>query len=108
MKSKLVLSEKPTLVDYQQYIKDMIIERGFHEETVPQMFMLLLEECGEMAKAARKSQKIKIDESSEKFELEEEAADVFIYLLEICNHYNIDLEKAFRNKENKNKQRTWK
>jgi len=32
---------------------------------------------------------------------------VFIYLLDICNHFNIDLEKAFRDKEEINKKRIW-
>lgn len=105
--STLNLTKDPTLRDFQIYIKEMINQRGFQEETVAQMFMLLLEECGEFAKAARKSQNIKIDKTSENFELHEEAADVFIYLLEICNHYNIDLEKAFRDKEEKNKKRHW-
>jgi NTP pyrophosphatase (non-canonical NTP hydrolase) len=32
---------------------------------------------------------------------------VFMYLLDICNHFDIDLEKAFREKEEINKKRTW-
>ena len=38
----------------------------------------------------------------------EELADVFIYLCSLANMHNIDLEQAFRDKEEKNKQRTWK
>ena len=30
-----------------------------------------------------------------------------MYLLDICNHFNIDLEKAFREKEEINKGRVW-
>ena len=69
--------------------------------------MLLLEECGEMAKAARKDQNIHTDRNSETFRLDHEIADVFMYLLDICNHFNIDLEKAFREKEEINKGRVW-
>ncbi len=105
--SKLVLNENPTLTDFQAYIRAMVIERGFNSETAPEVFMLFLEECGEMAKAARKLQNIKTDKNSAVHNLEHEVADVFIYLLDICNHFDIDLEKAFREKEELNKQRTW-
>ncbi|MAF79707.1 RS21-C6 protein [bacterium] len=102
------LQENPTLKDFQKYIEEMVRERGFTDETIPELFMLFLEECGEMAKAARKLEKVKSDPNSKEHLLEEEIADVFIYLLDICNKFNIDLEKAFREKEKINKKRTWK
>lgn len=104
----LELKKNPTLKDFQEYVAKMIKERGFDRETVPEVFMLFLEECGELAKAARKTQKIKSDKNSEEFHLPHEAADVFIYLLDICNYFDIDLEKSFRSKEKINKQRKWK
>lgn len=85
----------------------MVIERGFDKETAPEIFMLFMEECGEMAKAARKLSNMKTDDNSIIHSLEHEIADVFIYLLDICKHFDIDLEKAFRDKEEINKQRTW-
>lgn len=105
--SSLSLKQDPTLNDFQEYVAQLVKERGFDEETVPEMFMLFLEECGEMAKAARKTQKIKSDKDSEQFHLDHEVADVFIYLLDICNHFEIDLEQAFRDKEEINKKRVW-
>lgn len=105
--SNLNLQPNPSLKDYQQYIADMVKERGFDKETVPEIFMLFTEECGELAKAIRKVSHMKTDANSEHFKVEQEAADVFIYLLDLCNHLNIDLEKAFRDKEEINKQRTW-
>lgn len=107
MESKLILKENPTLRDLQSYIADMVIERGFQDETISEIFVLFLEECGEMAKAARKRQNMHIDKNSEKFDLDHEVADVLMYLLDICNHFDIDLEKAFRDKEEINKKRTW-
>jgi len=95
------------LKDFQQYVADLVNERGFEKETTPQIFMLFLEECGEMAKAARKSTGMKTDKNSKEYHLDHEIADVFIYLLDICNHYNVDLEKAFREKEEINKRRFW-
>lgn len=105
--SKLNLPERPTLRDFQIYVADMVKERGFDKETVPEVFMLFLEECGELAKAARKSQNIKSDKNSESFHIDHEIADVFMYLLDICNHFNIDLEQAFLSKEEINKKRVW-
>jgi NTP pyrophosphatase (non-canonical NTP hydrolase) len=105
--TKLTLKEDPTLRDFQEYVADMVKERGFEKETIPEIFMLLIEECGELAKAARKSQKIHIEKNSEQFNLGHEAVDIFIYLLDICNHFGIDLEKAFREKEEINKGRVW-
>ena len=103
--SQLNLKKTPTLPDFQNYIREMVKERGFDKETVSEMFMLLLEECGEMAKSARKTQKIRSDKNSEQFHFGHEAADVFIYLLALCNRFDIDLEKAFREKEELNKKR---
>lgn len=106
-KNNLILKDNPTLRDFQDYVAAMVKERGFDKETIPEIFMLFLEECGEMAKAARKTQNIKSDRNSKQFQLDAEIADVFIYLLDICNHYGIDLEKSFRDKEEINKKRFW-
>jgi len=107
MESKLKLRKNPTLKDFQVYVEELVKERGFEHETVAEIFMLFLEECGEMAKAARKTTGIKSDKNSKVYNLNHEIADVFIYLLDICNHYGIDLEKAFREKEEINKKRIW-
>jgi NTP pyrophosphatase (non-canonical NTP hydrolase) len=98
---------KPTLADYQQLIRELVIERGFDKETVPEVFMLFLEEAGEFAKAARKVSGITTDKNSKVHNVEEEAADVFWLLIDLCNRLDIDLEKAFREKEVKNQQRVW-
>jgi NTP pyrophosphatase (non-canonical NTP hydrolase) len=105
--TEIMLKTKPTLQDIQSYVSQVVKARGFGDETVAELFMLLLEECGEMAKAARKGTTIKIDQKSKVFELEHEVADVLMYLLEICNRFDIDLEKAFRDKEEINSKRTW-
>ena len=107
MESKLSLREGPTLKDFQEYVAALVEERGFGKETVPEIFMLFMEECGEFAKAIRKEVKIHSDKNSQNFHLEHEAADIFVYLLDLCNHLNIDLEKAFRAKEEINKKRIW-
>ena len=105
--SQLTLKPNPTLRDFQDYVAALVKERGFEQETIPTIFMLFLEECGELAKAARKSQAIQSDPNSRIHDVSEEAADVFNYLLDICNQFGIDLEQAFRDKEVKNKTRRW-
>jgi len=100
-------SIKLSLNDYQNLIKHLVIERGFDKETVAEVFMLFLEETGEFAKAARKVTGVAVDKNSKVHKLEEEAADVFWLLIDLCNRLNIDLEKAFAKKEAKNLKRKW-
>lgn len=107
MPDELHLKENPSLRDFQDYIAAMVKQRGFDKETLPEIFMLFMEECGELAKAIRKTEKIHSDKNSEQFQVENEAADIFMYLLDICNNLGIDLEKAFRDKEEVNKKRRW-
>lgn len=102
-----MLPANATLQDYQKLVKQLVLDRGFDKETVAEVFMLFLEESGEFAKAARKVTGIKVDKASKVHELEEEAADVFWLLIDLCNRLDIDLEKAFREKEAKNRKRTW-
>lgn len=101
------LPAKPTLSDYQNLVRQLVKQRGFDEETVPEVFMLLTEEIGEFAKAVRKTGAVKVATDSRVHEIEEEAADVFWLLVDLCNRLDIDLEQAFRAKEAKNQKRTW-
>lgn len=66
------------------------------------------EEVGELFKAVRKSEGLSIDSNSAFTEIGDELTDIFIYLCAIANRKNIDLESAFRNKEEINKKRIWK
>lgn len=108
MSGKLELSASPTLGDLQKYVQQMVKVRGFKDNRIEQRFLLLLEESGEFAKAVRKNAGLGFADDTQKKDMAEEAADVFIILLGICNMLNIDLEQAFRDKEEKNKQRVWK
>jgi NTP pyrophosphatase (non-canonical NTP hydrolase) len=103
----MTLPDKPTLNDYQQLARELVIKRGFDKETVPEVFTILIEELGELAKAIRKTNGQKVDKNSRVYEVEEELADVFWLIIDLCNRLNIDLEQAFRNKEAKNQKRNW-
>lgn len=107
--SNLHLKNSPTLADYQKYVADMIIERGFKDESISELLMLMMEECGELARACRKHTSVKSDTARrEKDMLEHELADILMYTLAIANKFGVDLEKAFRDKEEINKKRVWK
>lgn len=108
MASELSIKENPTLKDLQEYVAQAVKERGFDKDSVEQRFMLLLEEVGELAKAARGRAGMPFADDTKTKEMADEAGDVLIVLLGICNLLEIDLEKAFRDKEEINKKRVWK
>ena len=108
--TKLILKENPTLADFQEWIKIMRKERGFDDESIIEECLLLGEEVGELFKAIRKhhTKIVFDDETSQNTEVAHELADVFNMLLCVANSAGINLEDAFRNKENINKKRKWK
>lgn len=99
------LPEKPTLADYQKLVKQLVLERGYNEETVEQVMLLLTEEVGELAKAIRKLNGQKTHTDSKVHEAGEELADCLWLLIDLSNRLGIDLEQAFRDKELKNQNR---
>jgi NTP pyrophosphatase (non-canonical NTP hydrolase) len=107
--SKLHLPKNPTLNDTQQYVQEMLEERGFADQDVTKDCLLLTEEVGELFKTIRKSHASMSLDSNKQYDLNtaEELADVLIVLTSIANKLDINLEDAFRAKEEKNKQRTW-
>jgi len=102
------LKEKPTLKDIQKYVGELEKERDFTKDTVLKKCLMLGEEIGELFKSIRKSEKIKIDHNSKFGSVDEELADIIIFICSIANRFKIDLEKAFRDKEEINKKRIWK
>ncbi|MHA1112372.1 MAG: MazG nucleotide pyrophosphohydrolase domain-containing protein [Promethearchaeota archaeon] len=102
-----ILKPNPTLTDFQSYVVSLEEERGFSDQNVKEKCLMLGEEVGELFKAIRKQEGIKIDMNSKFGSIEEELADILIFLCAIANRYDIDLEIAFRNKEKINHQRVW-
>ena len=47
-----------TVQDYQRLVQQLAQERGFDNETVSEVFTVLVEEVGELAKAIRKANEI--------------------------------------------------
>lgn len=109
MISKLNLKENPTLADIQQYVADLEKERGFDKNTVLEKYLLLSEEIGELAKCIRKSAStMRVDAAKQyHFDTAGEFGDIIILLCALANRLEVDLEQAFRDKEEVNKRRTW-
>lgn len=101
------LTDNPTLLDYQKYVAQIEKERGFDKQCTKDKCILLGEEIGELFKAIRKREGLQIDSNSIVGEISTELVDIFTYVCSIANQFEIDLEKAFRIKEEKNKNRTW-
>ena len=104
------LTDKSSINEIQSYIKEVMQIRGFNKEKSSDKILLLVEEVGELAKAIRKNENnLGIDKTKEYnySSIESEIADVFIVLLSICDILNIDLVKAFLNKEEENIKRIW-
>ena len=104
------LTDKSSINEIQSYIKEVMEVRGFNKEKSSDKILLLVEEVGELAKAIRKNENnLGIDKTKEYnySSIESEIADVFIVLLSICDILNIDLLKAFLNKEEENIKRIW-
>ena len=108
--SKLYLKPNPTLDDIQQYVKALVEERGFADQSVTQTTILLVEEIGELCKSIRKSHAGMGIDTSKTYELDAagEIADIIVVLTCIANQLGINMEQAFRDKEEKNKNRIWR
>jgi NTP pyrophosphatase (non-canonical NTP hydrolase) len=92
----------------QEYYFDEARKRGFDRESPEQVFVLLVEEIGELAKAIRPmiGLSVKSGDNTRK-SVELELADCFIYLLHMANQLKINLYEAFREKERLNAEKVW-
>ena len=106
-----ILEKIQKLPELQEYMKKKVIERGFDKESEIEVMLLLLEELGEISRAIRLYSGLKVKKQGKKSDnwhkLEEELADVFIYLLILANKLGIDLYETFKSKELENDKRDW-
>jgi NTP pyrophosphatase (non-canonical NTP hydrolase) len=101
------LEQSTGLDDVQRYVALMEEERGFSHRDVISQCLLLGEEVGELFKAVRKHEKMRVDPNSRIANVEEELADVLIYLCAIANRLDVRLDEALRKKEAINETRVW-
>lgn len=74
-------------------------------EVLEFLLLSLVGEVGELSNITKKIIRGDFELASAKEHVEDEVADIFIYLIKICNQMEIDLEKIFLNKLEKNKVR---
>ncbi len=103
------LTNESSVKELQEYVRQMIITRGFDNEDIKDLMILLTEETGELAKAIRKTIGLKLDvaKDNDKYDVRGEIADVFNYLLCMCCTLDVDLIDCWRQKEAKNFERNW-
>ncbi len=103
------LKKDPTLADLQDHIAKVCAERGWDKNTHTEKFLLFVEEVGELAKEIRNATGLHAKKPKDESQraLEEEFADTLNYLLDLANTFDIDLEKAYREKHRVNETRSW-
>lgn len=103
----LPLPSAANLSDIQRYVAEMEKERGFADRGVVEQCLLLGEEVGELFKAVRKSEHLSVGTTSIVGTVDEELADILIFVCAVANRYGIDLISALRRKEEHNEERVW-
>ncbi|MEZ4229918.1 MAG: MazG nucleotide pyrophosphohydrolase domain-containing protein [Polyangiaceae bacterium] len=109
------LHDAAPMSEYQRYIKQLEEHHGWSDVSLIENCFLMGEEVGELFKSVRKVKGF-YDQAEapteERAELVanvgEEIVDVLNYLLAIANRLDIDVERAFIEKNTKNLSRSWK
>ena len=90
----------PALRVFQDQLALVCQEGGWTKDTPSQKFVLFIKQVGEPAKAMRKPAGLNPERAKQQnVSLEEEFAEVFSYLLDLANCFDVDREQAFRAKE---------
>lgn len=107
--SKLHLKKNPTLGDIQAYIMDLEEERDLTKQSLLELWVLVSEEIGGLAKCIRKAATSTGTGVAKhyNFNAADKLADLLIVLSATANRLGVDLEQAFRDKEEVNKKRKW-
>ena len=99
-----------TIKEIKDEIKQFRDERNWDQyHNALDLAVAMSIECSEILELIRFKSRDEVKEwlnnkeNKEKFS--DEIADVFIFLIALCNSSNIDLEEAYKNKLNKNKEK---
>lgn len=100
--------ETISLHEIQGHLAKACKKNGWDKNSISEVFLLLNEEIGELAKGIRKHTGFKGEKKETSTDnIEEELADVLNYVLEIANRFSIDLAEAYFKKHKINQKRTW-
>jgi NTP pyrophosphatase (non-canonical NTP hydrolase) len=115
----IILEPASGMAKYQEYIAKLEELHGWLDVDLIHNCFLMGEEVGELFKAIRRHERYfdqndvptdgptKDVHQGNKAQVAEELVDVFNYLLAIANRLDIDLEDAFRQKNERNQTRSW-
>ncbi|WP_245574465.1 MazG nucleotide pyrophosphohydrolase domain-containing protein [Hugenholtzia roseola] len=112
-KEALEIHSEATLTDLQHYIAALCKEKGWDKNSHLEIFLLLSEEVGELANAIRRHTNLhkRAEDGTTKEAtralLASELVDVLNYILDLANYFEIDLQKAFIEKNKDNERRNW-
>lgn len=115
------LPASATLREWQTYVAQTVLARGWNQASDLEVFLLFSEEVGEFAKAFRRYRQLFVERIEEdrpasmdlplqaetQNNLAEELADIQSYLLDLAERLGIDLEQALVAKEKRNRLRSW-
>ena len=98
-----------SLKDLQTYQMRICKERGWDQANPTETFLLFSEEIGELAKEMRKQLALFTEKGKDPADnsLAFEFADVFSYLLELANHFGVDVASSYVQKMKINETREW-
>ncbi|MDZ5607935.1 MazG nucleotide pyrophosphohydrolase domain-containing protein [Bacillus pseudomycoides] len=91
------------LSEFQQYVSNFSKEKGFADTTIEKRTMYIMAELGELTEAIVKRN----DDKNAKKEIGLEMFDVIWNVCDLANKLEIDLEKAFQEKMEINRDREW-
>ena len=105
----MTANEGVTLSELQKHLDEVCKKNGWDKNSVTEVFLLLSEEIGELAKEIRKQTGFKGEKKPKnKDSMRKEFADVLNYVLELANRFDIDLTDAYFEKHAINEKREWK
>ncbi len=103
------LPDNPTMQNFQSLVHDLESHHGWLDVDLVHNCFLMGEEVGELFAAIRRYNRY-FKESGpavSKDDVAHEIVDVLNYLLAIANRLDIDVESAFREKNERNFARSW-
>ncbi|PDY45993.1 MazG nucleotide pyrophosphohydrolase domain-containing protein [Bacillus pseudomycoides] len=90
------------LSEFQQYVANFSKEKGFADTTIEKRTMYLMAELGELTEAV-----LRRNDDNIKREIGLEMFDVIWNVCDLANKLEIDLEEAFQEKMEINRDRKW-
>ncbi|MFC0272528.1 pyrophosphatase [Metabacillus herbersteinensis] len=93
---------------FQKYVESFCKEKGFEGVTIEQRMLFLQTEVGELAKEVLLHPHTSINDRDElKTRIGLEMFDIIWNVAELANKFDIDLEAAFKEKMEINRDRVW-